>query len=175
MQSKVKIITYSAICITLAFILSQLKFFQMPQGGDVTFCSMLFIALTGYWFGSLWGAVAGAAYGLLSLVLGGYVIHPIQLVLDYPLAYAAVGFFAGIFRTKKFGLQIGYTLGGLGRLLCAFTSGVVFFPEYAPVGESVFVYSFVYNLSYILPEMVITLIIISIPTMKKIIDKQKSY
>jgi thiamine transporter len=168
-----KVLTYSAVCIALAAILSRFTLFDMPQGGSVSACAMLFIALAGYWFGPAVGIMVGVTHGLLDLALGPYVIHPVQLLLDYPLAFGAIGI-AGFFREHKYGLHIGYTAGVLGRMLMSVLSGVIFFPEYTPEGMNVLWYSITYNGSYMLTEMVITLILISIPAFRSAINKEKA-
>ena len=162
-------LVFSAICITLALVLSRIKLFTMPQGGSVSPCSMLFIVLVGYWYGVKAGVMAGLAFGLLRLALDAYVVHPVQYILDYLLAYASLGLF-GFFRGRPFGLHIAYALGATGTFICNLISGVVFFGSYAPEGQNVIIYSAVYNLSHILPEMIITLALISMPPVKKAIE-----
>ncbi len=169
---KTKILTYSAVCIALAAILSNIKLFTMPQGGTVTACSMLFLALIGYWFGTSVGIVAGVAYGLLQLIFDVHIVHPAQLILDYPLAFGLIGL-SGLFRNNKNGLLIGYLIGVFGRFLCSFSSGFIFFSEYAPQGQSAIIYSAIYNLSYIAPEVIITLLLVSIPNFKDMIERIK--
>ncbi len=166
----VKAVTYSAICIALSVVLSNVKIFHMPQGGSVTACSMFFIAVCGYWFGPVVGITAGVARGLLELAINPYVVHPAQLLLDYPLAFGIIGV-SGFFAKSRYGLQIGYTVGALGRFFMSFLSGFIFFAQYAPEGQNVIVYSFVYNISYILPEIIATLIIISIPVVTHVIGR----
>lgn len=168
----VRVITYSAICIAVAMILSNVKLFSMPQGGTVTACSMIFVSLVGFWFGPVAGITAGVAYGFLQLALGAYVVHPLQLVLDYPLAFGLLGL-SGFFAGKKFGLYTGYIVGALGRLMISTISGFVFFASYAPEGMNPVIYSLGYNASYIIPEMIITLILLSVPALRWAIVKIK--
>lgn len=170
-NSKTRFLVQCALALAMAFVLSKIKLFAMPQGGDVTACSMLLLALCGYWFGIKWGAVAGFAYAILSMVLGGQIYYPMQAVLDYPLAFGLLAALPALFSKMKFGLQIGYTVGVLGRFICSFLSGFIFFAEYAPAGQSPILYSLIYNASYIVPEMVITLIIISVPAVKRMLDR----
>lgn len=176
-QSKVRALSYCAICIAIAFVLGQVRLFRMPQGGSVTACGMLFIVLTGYWFGGAWGAVAGVAYGFLDLILDPYIVHPIQFILDYPLAYAALGALPALVRKNRHGLYLGYLLGVAGRFVCVFVSGVVFFAEYSPEGQMLVIASAInslaYNLSYILPEAVITLALVSVPALRRAIERQQ--
>ena len=180
-KSVTKILTYSAICVALTTVLQNIRVFTMPQGGSVTACSMLFIVLAAYWFGPATGFLAGAAAGLLDLLLHGYVVHPAQLLLDYPLAFGALGL-AGFFGQGKFrdthllskiNLHIGYIVGAAGRLLSSTLSGYIFFASYAPEGTHPVIYSLVYNASYMLPEIALTLIIISIPAFRRVIDTVK--
>ena len=169
-QSNISLLTFSALCIALAVVLSQIRLFQMPQGGSVTAFSMLPIVLVGYWYGTKAGISAGIVYGLLRLMIGATVIHPVQFILDYPLAYAALGAFC-LFKGKRFGLQISFLAGVIGRFLCSFIGGVIFFGEFAPAGQPVWIYSAIYNISYIAPEAVITLIILSVPTVSNAIEQ----
>lgn len=159
-----------AVCIALAFLLNQVTLFRMPQGGSITPASMLFITLAGYWLGPVYGILAGVSKGLLDTITGAYVVHPIQYLLDYPLAFGMLGI-SGFFRKFNHGLQIGYIIGVLGRLVMVFTSGLVFFADIAGMGLlPAAVFSFTYNITYIGPEMVVTLIIISLPSMRHAID-----
>jgi len=102
------------------------------------------------------GIFAGAVFGLVDLAIEPFVVHPIQLILDYPLAFAVLGL-AGFFRKLP---VIGVILGVTGRFLCHFTSGVVYFSSYAPEGMSPIVYSAIYNGIYIVPSMVVCAIVI---------------
>ena len=169
-QSNISLLTFSALCVALAVILSQIRLFQMPQGGSITAFSMLPIVLVGYWYGVKAGISAGFVYGLLRLMLGATVIHPVQFLLDYPLAYAALGAFC-LFREKRFGLQISFLAGATGRFLCSFIGGIVFFGEFAPPDQPVWIYSAIYNVTYIAPEAAITLIILSMPPVMKAIEQ----
>ena len=168
-QSKISMLTFSALCVALTTVLSHIRLFQMPQGGSVTAFSMLPIVLVGYWYGAKAGISAGFVYGLLRLMLGATVFHPVQFLLDYPVAYAALGAFC-MFRGKRFGLQASYFAGATGRFLCSFIAGIVFFGHFAPEGQHVWVYSAVYNMTYILPEIIVTIIVISMPPVAKAIE-----
>ena len=161
-----KQLTYSAVALALAMVCSMIKFANLPMGGSCTLCSMLFIALIGYWYGPYIGLTAGFAYGLLQFIIEPIFYTLPQMLIDYPLAFGALGL-AGFFAGKKNGLQIGYIVGVIGRYIFAIISGVVFFGAYAPEGTPAIVYSLGYNATYIVPEAIITLIIISIPSVAK--------
>jgi len=168
--SGAKKLTVAAMCIAMAFMLNQVTLFRMPQGGSITPASMLFIVLAGYWLGPVYGIIAGVSKGILDTITGATVAHPISFLLDYPLAFGMLGI-AGFFRKRNYGLQVGYIAGVLGRLLMVFISGVVFWVDLANLGlVSGSVASLTYNMTYIVPEMVVTLVIISLPSMRHAID-----
>jgi thiamine transporter len=104
------------------------------------------------------GVVAGAAYGLLDLVIDPYVVHPLQLLLDYPLAFGALGL-AGLFKPTVRGVVLGATVAVFARFVCHFLSGVIFFASYAPEGWNPYLYSAVYNAAYLVPSLAIAIVV----------------
>ena len=116
--------------IALGTILSEIKIIDFPWGGSATLLSMLIICLPGYLFGLGAGLVTGVAYGILQLLVDPYVLFPMQLVLDYLLAFGSLGL-SGIFASSKNGLVKGYLTGILGRYVFTVLSGWIFFGEYA--------------------------------------------
>ena len=173
MKNTTKKLVYSALGIALALVTSYIKLWDLPMGGSVTLLSMFFICLIGYWFGAKYGLITGIAFGLLQFIIDPYMFSIPQVILDYPLAFGALGL-SGLFCNKKFGLQIGYVVGVVGRFVCSTLSGVIFFADYAPDGMNPWVYSITYQGSYIGPELVLTLIIISIPPVAKALSLVKS-
>jgi len=166
-------LVFSAMAIALAMVTSMVKLMEMPMGGSVTLLSMLFIVLIAYWYGPVAGITTGMAYGLLQFVLEPIFYTLPQMLLDYPLAFGALGL-AGFFHKKKFGLQIGYLVGVAGRFIFATLSGVIFFASYAPEGMNPWVYSILYQGSYLLPEAIVTLILISITPVTKSLARVKA-
>lgn len=173
MKDTTKKLVYSALGIALALVTSYIKLWEMPMGGSVTLLSMLFVCLIGYWFGLKYGLITGIAFGSLQFIIDPYMLSIPQVILDYPLAFGALGL-SGLFCNKKFGLQIGYIIGVVGRFVCSTLSGVIFFADYAPEGMNPWVYSIVYQGSYLGAEMVLTLIIISIPPVANALSLVKS-
>jgi thiamine transporter len=171
--STTKTLTFSAICLALAVVLGQIPIFQAPFGGSVSPMSMFFITFIGYLFGAKIAIISGIAMGLLNLSLGGWIFHPMQVLLDYPLAFGALGL-SGLFKDYKYGLYIGFIVGALSRFVFHFLSGRIFFYTFAPEGWNYSLYSAVYNISYIGIEMALTLIIISLPPVIKGIKEVKS-
>lgn len=157
--SELRILAEGTIAVALAFVLGQIKIFRLPYGGSVTAGRMVPLLWFALRHGLRSGIEAGAVYGMVDLALGGYVVHPIQVLLDYPVAFGCLGF-AGAFR-RKYPL-IGVLVGVAGRFVSHFISGVVYFGSYAPEGMDPVIYSALYNGMYILPELAISLIMISI-------------
>ena len=166
-------LTISALMIALATVLGQIKVFEMPQGGSVTLFSILPIVVCAYLLGTRRGVMAGFCVGLINLIFGPYVIHPVQLLMDYPIAFGALGL-AGLTRNSKNGLTKGYIVGLIGRYICAVLSGVIFFGAYAPEGFNAWTWSLWYNLTYLAAEGIITVIVLSIPAVKNMFLRLRS-
>ncbi len=162
-----------AILIALSFVLSMVKVIPMPYGGSITLFSMLAASLAGYFCGPKWGITSGVALGLLNLIIDPVLLFPVQIVLDYILAFGCLGF-SGFFANKKYGLFTGYAVAIAGRFVCSFLSGFIFFGEYAPEGMNPIVYSFLYNIFYIGGEGVLTLIVMAVPPVKNMLYKLKA-
>ncbi|MDF3003051.1 MAG: thiT [Bacillota bacterium] len=169
-KADTKAMVTSAVLVALAIALNHIILLRMPQGGSITAFSMLPIVVCAYFFGVRRGLMAGMCVGLIDLIFNPYVIHPIQMLLDYPLAFGALAF-AGLMRKQKFGLMSGYVVGLLGRYLCAVLSGIVFFGQYAQEGFNAVTWSLYYNLTYLGVEGALTLIVLSIPTVRKAIEQ----
>lgn len=171
-SSAVRKLVFSAMGIALAMVTSYIKVWEMPMGGSVTLLSMLFICLIGYWFGAKYGILTGAAYGILQFIVDPYFLSVPQLLFDYPFAFGALGL-SGFFRDRKYGLQIGYAVGVVGRFVFSTLSGVIFFASYAPEGMNPWVYSALYQGTYLGTEGIITLVILSMPPVAKALDTVK--
>lgn len=170
----IKALVFSAMAIALAMVTSMIKIVDMPMGGSVTLCSMLFVCLIGYLFGLRTGLMAALAYGFLQLVVDPYIISIPQMLTDYIFAFGALGI-SGVFSNQKYGLIKGYLLGVLGRYFFAFLSGMIFFGSYAAsYNMSAPVYSLAYNGAYLGPEALITVVILSIPPVGKGLARVKS-
>lgn len=141
-------------------------------GGSISFAMvpiMLYALVRGPALGTLMGGLAGA----LDMLVQPFFVHPVQVALDYPVAYAVVGLGAGLlaahvaraFAAGRSGsgsmMAVGAGLAaGLLRLVAHVVSGVVFFASYAPEGQPVWVYSAVYNLSYVGPSVLISTLVL---------------
>ena len=144
----------SGLMLAMAVILTAFPFYRMPNGGSVTLGGMLPLFFISFAYGPEVGMLAGFAYSLMNLVMAPYILHPVQVLFDYPLPFMALGL-AGCFPRHH---MAGITAAVAVRLFFHFLSGVVFFGSYAPAGTSIYLYSFVTNLTYLLPNLVICLV-----------------
>lgn len=153
-----RVLTEAALAIALAFVLSFITVLQMPLGGSISLAMMPLILLAlrqGPWV----GLVAGMTYGLLNLAVEPVVFHPVQVLLDYPLAFGVLGF-AGFFQPDARGAVIGAVVAVTARFVCHFVSGSIFFASYAPEGWNPYLYSAAYNAAYLVPSLAIALAVV---------------
>ena len=164
-----KMLAEAGIMIALSVLLSRIKLYEAPMGGSVTAGSMIPIILFAIRWGVGPGIITGAIFGVLKIILGGYVYSPVQAILEYPIAFGLLGL-AGIinindgeYKIKDYlNIILGAFLAIGGRFLCHFTAGIVFFGQYAPEDMGAWKYSLIYQLQYLLPEFIISAIILSL-------------
>lgn len=174
-REKIMAVAAGGVCLALAEVLSLIKIYEMPEGGSVTLASMLPIILFALCFGPAWGLGAAFIYSGMQLLVGAYFLTPLQVFLDYTFAFTALGI-AGFFAAKKedrikesnilkrlglvpiWKIALATVAAMLGRLVFSYISGIVFYGSYAPEGQPVWLYSLLYNGTYLLPEAAITLL-----------------
>jgi thiamine transporter len=163
-----EVIAMVALAGVLEFISGFLPF-QMPEGGRVTLAAMVPIFFVAIRRGPKYGVLAGVAFGLVVLVEEPFVYNPVQFLLDYPLAFGALGL-AGFFRRMPWLPLVGVAVGIGGRFVCHFISGLVFFASYAPAGMDPAVYSATYNAWYLVPELFISEVVMLVLIRRKITE-----
>ncbi|HLS36291.1 MAG TPA: energy-coupled thiamine transporter ThiT [Bacillota bacterium] len=168
-QKRLRMLIEIAILTALAIVLDNipfLKFSLWPNGGSVSF-AMVPVFIVAFRWGLGGGLISGLLFGLLKLVFGPTILHLYQAFIEYGFAFTVIGL-AGIFsntikdalRNEQAGKAFTYitfgTLLGSGlRFLAHFYGGIVFWGEFAPEDQPVWLYSLVYNGSYMLPSFVI--------------------
>ncbi len=167
-----KQLVFCAIAMALALVTSYLEVYSFPFGGSVTLFSMLFICLIGYLYGAKTSIIVAVAYGILQFIIKPYIYHPAQVLVDYPLAFGALGL-SGFFYKSKNGLLKGYLAGITGRWVFATLSGFIFFGAYAWEGWNPLLYSMAYNGAYIFAEGIATIVIISLPLVQHAFEQVK--
>jgi thiamine transporter len=152
-----RILAEIAIFVALATALSFIIIFQLPEGGAITLGSMVPILWLALRRGPKIGLFAGAVYGLVQLAVMPQIYYLPQVLLDYPLAFGCLGL-AGFFQ-KRWAIA-GVVVAITGRFVMHLVSGAFFFASFAPAGINPWVYSVLYNGSYLLPELAISLFVI---------------
>ena len=162
----VEMAVFSALAFIFDFLANVVSFSLWPQGGSVSI-SMVPIFLMAYRWGVKGGVTTGLILGLLQILSGtAYIMHPIQGLLDYIIAYTVVGVAGIVFKyteRKKIGIRdlktsslvlLGIFLGSALRFVAHFIAGIIFFGSGAADDQSVIVFSLLYNLSYMLPSVI---------------------
>ncbi len=157
-----------AIMLALAVVLNEFTPIKLPFGGAVTFFSQLPIVIVSYRHGLKWGLLTGFAMGVIEMLFGlenfsyvtGIAAYLILIFADYVIAFSALGL-GGVFRrtikNQALSLAAGGALVSVIRFVCHFISGVTIWGGYAE-DTPVAIYSLTYNGSYMLPELIITVI-----------------
>lgn len=158
-------IALAGITVAMSFVLSYVKMWEMPQGGSITLVSLLPIMIFAYIYGPKKGILVGFIYGIMQAMQDAYIIHPAQFFLDYPIAFAMIGF-AGVFKNitalnkvPQVKFVLGATLASALRFISHVLSGVFAFGAYAiDVGQSNFwTYSLAYN-SFVFVDIALVLV-----------------
>ena len=160
---RIRALTEGAILVALAFVLSFVKLFELPNGGSLT-PAMFPILLYGLRLGR--GLGAGFVFGLLQLIFdGAYAWGWQSMILDYLLAFTPLGL-SGLFKGKAWGIFPGTLIGCAGRFLVHYISGVTIYRIIEPTAvpgigtfDNAALYSLAYNGSYMLPNMLLALIL----------------
>jgi len=153
-----RVLAEIGVVVALGAVLSLIKVYEAPYGGSVTAGSMVPVLYLAVRRGPAVGVVAGLVHGLIQFLLEPYIFHPVQFLLDYPVAFGLLGL-AGLLAARP---MAGVFLGVCGRFVAHLLSGVVFFASYAPEGMNPWWYSTLYNGSYLLPELVISAVIVAL-------------
>ncbi len=258
-KKPLRALTEGALSIALSLLLWYLKIGEMPQGGSISL-QMLPLFIFAIRWGILPGILVGITYGFLHSLQDMYVVHWLQYLLDYPIAFGLIGLaglvknlkisrivtfiiavlfligtiffvvnissevpeaqktledlkiklqtttedekskieeeikdlefkikwypisrivliiagilgsilliYGGLIRKVSEPLELGVLLGGLGRLIAHFLSGIVFFSQYAPPGTPAWIYSLSYNLFVVVPSTFICLPLVLIITQR---------
>lgn len=196
-KQSLHILAESAVMVALATVLSMIKVYEAPYGGSVTLLSMAPIIILSMRRGVKTGLLAGFAHSIIQLLLGlnnvAWVPTPMGIVLcclfDYILPFTLLGL-GGVFRNVRFtkndtaNLMIAAVLGTLLvtllRFGCHIVSGAVIWyaldlewyaddPDHIVHKYGAWMFSTIYNGTFMLPEIVET--VIGVPLLTKALSK----
>ncbi len=182
-NDSLKKLAVCATMVSLSFVLSLWTPLQFwPQGGAVTLASMAPVILVALLFGTKWGLGCAFVNSLLQLLMGfvgglaTWGLSPQALIgsifLDYIFAYTVIGL-AGIFKGKDpVRAVLGTVMVCILRYTSHFLSGWIFFAMWAEEGYTAIGWSLFYNMTYMLPEAIITVAVAAplaglIPVLRK--------
>ena len=164
MKSNLRSLCEGAIMVTIAQILSYIKLWEMPWGGSVVLAMVPIILYSVRW-GLGKGLLAGFVFGVLQFMFdGGFAIGWPAMIGDYLLAFTVLGL-AGVVKGKKYGVFFGTLIGGAARFLVHYVVGATVWAAYMPeeffgmTMTSPWIYSLLYNIAYMGPNIIITLVI----------------
>lgn len=153
-----RLLAQIGVALALASVLKVFRLYHLPQGGSITLGSMIPILLMAILYGPEVGYLTGFLYGIITLMMDPFILHPVQVLFDYPLPFVALGL-AGYFKDRK---VLGTVVAVFGRFICHFISGVAFFGSYAPEGMSPVVYSLMVNGIFLAIEGAICVVIMGL-------------
>ena len=166
-NQKLRALVEGALFIAVAQILSMIKLWEMPWGGSVVLAMVPLVLYSVRWgLGS--GLAACFVFGVLQFTFdGGFAIGWQSILGDYLIAFTALGF-AGLFRRRRYGVFAGAVVGGLARFIVHYVVGATVWAEYMPdqffgmTMHSPWFYSLLYNLAYMVPNILITVIVFAL-------------
>ena len=166
-RSALRALCEGAIMVAIAQVLSFIKLWEMPWGGSVVLAMVPIILYAVRW-GLGRGLLAAFVFGVLQFMFdGGFAIGWQSIIGDYLAAYTALGL-AGLVHGKKGAIFTGTLIGGFARFLVHYVVGATVWAEYMP-GEffgltmtTPWFYSLLYNLAYMLPNILITLVVFAL-------------
>lgn len=168
-NQKIRRLAETAIMLALSTILAELPVIKFPFGGSVTIFSQVPMVVVAHRYGIKWGVFSGLSMGIIQLLFGmenfsyvsGIVAYLILIFADYIVAFGSLGF-SGLFKNKikntTLSIALGSALVSVIRFLCHFISGVTIWGDYSAGAKSVWSYSLTYNASYMIPELIITVV-----------------
>ena len=153
----------------MSIVLSKIIIFKMPFGGSISFGRIIPLAILSHNQGILSGISACLLYSFINVFLG-FKIFPTQnlisyifvIFLDYILPYIFLGIIFGIKFSDKINLKTNYyirtTIFFIFKIIFSTISGAIFWNDYLFFLNNIYIYSFLYNLIYILPELFVTIV-----------------
>jgi len=159
-----KSVSYGAICLAMSFALSYIKLWAMPQGGSITLVSLLPLMLYSQMFGLRKGVFIGLIYGIMQAIQDPWILHPMQFLLDYPIAFACIGI-CSLFTQSGIKDKKGIALFAAGSVLAVslrymshVISGIFAFSMWAQEGYTAVAWGFLYN-TFAFVDMAIALVV----------------
>ena len=168
-KSLTKKLTESAVLLALATVLSFVTLLKLPYGGSITLCSTASIIILSYRHGTVWGVFSAFVFSLIQLLLGlsnlSYATSATAaiaiIMLDYIVAFSLIGLggiFKRTFNSQTYALVLGTLISCALRYICHVISGCTVWAGVSIPNSQAIIYSLAYNATYMLPELLVTII-----------------
>ncbi|MGL5576339.1 MAG: energy-coupled thiamine transporter ThiT [Sarcina sp.] len=157
-----------ALFAAMAFILSFIKLFSLPQGGSINLLPFVPIMLISIFYGVTEGMTCGLIFGVLSLITGGHIVGIAEALMDYILANVTLGLAGIVGRNTKSKILIGSIIAVLLSVFSNILSGVYFYGMYAPPEMNLWGYSIIYNFSSVGIVGVLSIVVIMLLPVQKL-------
>lgn len=174
----IKTLCECAILLAMSIALSFFSITPGSFGGSITPASMLPILFIGVRHGPKWGFATSFLYSVFQLITGlsyfsyikGAGAYIICILFDFILAFTLLGIssFAkakedenGVKKVSVGKVFLYFSLAMILRFICHFISGVTIWRSF-DIYNNPWIYSLVYNIVYMLPEIAITLAVAGI-------------
>lgn len=169
----------AAIFGALALALDLLPSIKLSPSISISF-AMIPIFIVALRWGFKVGFLSGLIWGLLQLVFDAWIVHPVQAIMDYVLAFPFVGF-AGLFKSvvqrhlnnnnkvkALIFIFFAIFIGSVARYFWHFLSGFIFIEYFAPEVLNPLWFSFVANSitmlgAFLLCSIIMSLLILTSP------------
>lgn len=169
-----RLLVLISIFTAISYVLNTIKFIRMPQGGSITFFSMLPVMIISFVYGRGAGITSGILLGILKIFDGIVFVNFLQFILDYVFANMVLGFSSIFGMNSKFKMCAGCLFAGLMSLMFNVISGVMFFREFVGDGMNIFLYSFIYNFLSVGIEVILTTVVMMIIPIERIMRVLKN-
>ena len=168
-----------ALALAIKGVSELIPFSNLPYGGSITII-LVPLCLVGLLCGPVWGTVVPILFSVFNFLWDGVVSWTpntnaviITLFLDYIIAFGVCGlsslFRKPFFKKKAWAPLVAVLVCGLLRLVSHFFSGVIVWnniwdyegPVNMDWSKGGITYSLVYNTSYMIPTIILSLIVIA--------------
>lgn len=163
-----KRLTTSALLIAMSMILSRIEItgFNL-YGGSITLCSMVPLIILSFRYGYKWGSICGLTYGMLHMITSVAVFKGLSIksiilciLIDYLAAYFVIGL-SSLFGNFKINNYLNIIIGTISTISLRFVlhciSGIFIWQSLQSSFNAAVIYSLIYNMSYMIPELIINL------------------
>lgn len=157
------------------------------NGGSIGF-AMVAVLVMAYRRGWLPAILTGLLMGLMDIATSAYILHPVQLILDYILPYAVVGV-VGVLRPlfiksktkseKILWIISAAVVGGLLKFTSHYLAGIIYWANPESFAWNLnqmnpYLYCFIYNIAFIGPSIILCaalMVVMHLTAPKILMDK----